>query len=268
MAIKIPEKRKSGQYNHQTVHTDQPAMFFDSVENSDLAPLLGNQAGLLAGVKTRDERYQLFITGKLEWGSTLKVNNPVMVSLNNLQPTETEATPKAMALIQYVGPVKGEKGIVFGVEIAVSDFIDMHLNLTDNVLLQDKHFLGQGTTDGTFQGERYFACRDGNGMFVSLDRLSEISTGYSAKHNSQPSHPAAQAGGKKEGKGREKPSRFKVDDRVVAFKEDGTPVRGTVKWVGPYTLQDEKKQQFSVPAVGIETVSRSFDYITYIPTIL
>lgn len=89
-------------------------------------------------------------------------------------------------------------------------------------------------------------------MFVSLDKLSEIACGPKlSQHHSQS---VVQAGGKKEGKGREKPRRFKINDRVMAFKGDGTPVRGTVRWMGPYT---ENKQLFAVAAVGIETVSRS-----------
>ena len=69
---------------------------------------------------------------------------------------------------------------------------------------------------------------------------------------------AAHEGGKKGSGSQEKHSRFKKGDRVVAFKHDGTPVGGTVRWVGPYSLVTKKKQLFSVAGVGIETVSRSF----------
>ena len=102
------------------MYSEQTATFHDSDDDSDLAPLLGNQALLLAGVPSKEERYKMFITpGKLEWGSSLKVNDPVLVSFKDSQAAETEATRKATALIQYVGPVKGEKGITFGVEIVV-----------------------------------------------------------------------------------------------------------------------------------------------------
>ena len=119
LAIKIDsEKQKSEQeaHNYRTVYTDQPAMFLD--DDMAVAPLLGNQAPLLAGVKSKEERYKLFIKqGRLEWGSSLKVNDPVLVSLNDSQ---AAVTGTATAVIQYVGPVKGEKGIMFGVEIVVS----------------------------------------------------------------------------------------------------------------------------------------------------
>ena len=124
LAIKTdPEKQKSEEepLNYRTVYTDQPAMFQDFDDDIAVAPLLGNQAPLLAGVKSKEERYKLFITkGRLEWGSSLKMNDPVLVSFKDSQAAETEATRKATAVIQYVGPVKGEKGIMFGVEIVVS----------------------------------------------------------------------------------------------------------------------------------------------------
>ena len=123
LATKFPEKSTAGQQQqmYQTVYSDQSATFYDSDEDCAVAPLLGNQALLLAGVKSREERYKLFITaGKLEWGSSLKLNDAVLVSLNHLQAADNDATLKTTAVIQYVGPIKGEKGIMFGVEIVVS----------------------------------------------------------------------------------------------------------------------------------------------------
>ena len=124
LAIRIPEKRrKSGQqpHNYQTVYSEPIATFH---ENSNLAPLLGNQALLLAGVPSKEERYKMFMTpGKLEWGSSLKVSDPVLVSFKDSKVTVTKVTPKATAVILYVGPVKREKGIVFGVEIVVSGLV-------------------------------------------------------------------------------------------------------------------------------------------------
>ena len=96
-------------------------------------------------------------------------------------------------------------------------------------------------------------------MFVSLDKLSQLPTGSHVPEASLRPHgqqPATRAR-KQEEKKREKNEayRFKVGDRVVAFKRDGTPVHGTVKWVGMYELLDQKKKPFSLAAVGIETVS-------------
>ena len=96
-------------------------------------------------------------------------------------------------------------------------------------------------------------------MFVSLDKLSQLPTGgYVPEvpprpHGQQPVTCAR----KREEKKREKNEayRLKVGDRAVAFKKDGTPIRGTVKWVGMYEVVDQKNKAFSLPAVGIETVS-------------
>ena len=101
-------------------------------------------------------------------------------------------------------------------------------------------------------------------MFVSLDKLSQLPTGGHVPeaspqpHGQQPA-PAAPAtrAGKQEEKKREKNKayRFKVGDRVVAFRMDGTPIHGTVKWVGMYEVLDKKNKPYNVAAVGIETVS-------------
>ena len=140
LAIRIPEKRKSGQqpHNYQTVYSEQTATFHDSDDYSDLIPLLENQALLLASVKSNQERYKLLIEGKLEWGSSLKVNDPVRVSLKDSKATTTKVTPKATAVILYIGPVKGEKGIVFGVEIVVSG-LGVLMNFTYNDWLCRSH---------------------------------------------------------------------------------------------------------------------------------
>lgn len=129
LAVNIPETfRKDGQlpHNYQTIFTKQEATFYDSDqyhEDSDVAPLLGGQHLLLAGVKSNEERYQTFISGKLEWGSNLKMNDAVEVSLNCTQAADTGSTLKATAVIRYVGPVKGLTGITFGLEIVVSFFV-------------------------------------------------------------------------------------------------------------------------------------------------
>ena len=127
LAIKIPEKpRKDGQpHNYQTVYTDQQATFYDDDENSAVAPFVDKQHRLLAGVKSNDARYQIFATGQLDWGSNLKINDPVQVSLRHRQATDTGGTTKSAAVIQYVGPVKGLQGITFGVELVVSWYCPM-----------------------------------------------------------------------------------------------------------------------------------------------
>ena len=141
--------------------------------------------------------------------------------------------------------------------------------------LQDPHYFGQGSTNGVFQDNQYFTCPEDNGLFVSMDRLSEDPSGPQIK-------PAAAAisaatppptghqhylprSAQKDGGRRQKalsdpeagsilpPSR-KEGDRVVFFKKDGTPVSGTVRWTTPYTYQEGNKW-FGFNAVWIETVS-------------
>lgn len=97
-------------------------------------------------------------------------------------------------------------------------------------------------------------------MFVSIDKLLELPVGgYLPEVPPRPhsQQPATQTAEKREEKKRRKNKayRFKVGDRVVAFKKDGTPIRGTAEWVGMYELLDHKNKPFSVAAVGIETVS-------------
>ena len=90
---------------------------------------------------------------------------------------------------------------------------------------------------------------------MSFDKLSELPAGGHVPeipHQSQQQHRDRRIGKRKK-KGKE--YRFKVQDRVVAFNKDGIAIHGTVRWVGLYSLQDEKKQPYSVAAVGIETVS-------------
>ena len=47
--------------------------------------------------------------------------------------------------------------------------------------MQEESFRGYGTTDGTFQGKRYFTCQDNCGFFVALDRLSPETEDKSTK---------------------------------------------------------------------------------------
>ena len=50
----------------------------------------------------------------------------------------------------------------------------------------------------------------------------------------------------------------KVGVRVVLFKKNGTPVRGTVRWTGKCTYESGKKggkKNHEFNALGVETVS-------------
>ena len=117
---------------------------------------------------------------------------------------------------------------------------------------QDPQYYGQGTTDGTFQSVRYFACHDGNGLFVSCDKLSEELT-HSGPHGVQHNAPHVDQQNKQTQP--KPPTRFKLGDRVVIFKKNGTSVHGTVRWAGEYGYYDNKMKYHSFAAVGIEAVS-------------
>ena len=50
----------------------------------------------------------------------------------------------------------------------------------------------------------------------------------------------------------------KVGDRVVLFKKNATPVRGSVRWTGKCTYESGKKRGKKIHefnALGVETVS-------------
>ena len=120
LAVKIPDAqrvtRRDGQeaHNYRTVYTDQEATFRGTIEASDVAPLSEMESLLLAGIKSKEDRYHTFIANKLDWGTKLKTDDLVQVSL-------TGATHKATAAICFVGPIKSLPGLTFGVKIVVCD---------------------------------------------------------------------------------------------------------------------------------------------------
>lgn len=112
---------------------------------------------------------------------------------------------------------------------------------------------------------RYFTCRDGNGLFVSFNKLSEDPTGVALTEPPPGGQRYTPHDGQQNGRRKPKPPpaaepstgpppRFKVGDRVVFFNKKGAGVHGTVRWTGMYSYQD-KKQNYNFAALGIETVS-------------
>ena len=274
----IPEEKQIPQADGRATHNYQ-IMYYSDIETKsmyrdhtitlfcdeeDVSPLSDYDHLLLAGIQNPETRYHIFITpNKLEWGAQLKVDDRVLVSIPDPIAAKSGTTRKTSAMIQYVGPVESLPGLTFGVEIL------------------DPHHYGQGTTDGTYQDERYFTCRDGNGLFVSLDKLSVDPTGGSPPGGQRHIPNDGWKNGRRKPKAppvavsrtglpsrfkaspvavfstglpsRFKapleavpstgpPSRFKVGDRVVIFNKKGAGVHGTVKWTGEYGYQDEKKK--------------------------
>ena len=117
----IPRSDGQRPHNYRTVTKDSPATFYDDDSEENLAPLSANDYAVLAAVNSPLARFQLFIQeGKLDWGTKLKVGDKVTVDIPVVgEAASTGATPRAMAEIRYVGPVKTLPGITFGVEIKV-----------------------------------------------------------------------------------------------------------------------------------------------------
>ena len=86
-------------------------------DGDDIAPLGAYEELLLEGIKSTTARYEVFISANmLDWGSNLKVGDAVYVGLPSQHPVPVQY---AAAVIRFVGGLKGETGIQFGVEITV-----------------------------------------------------------------------------------------------------------------------------------------------------
>ena len=84
-----------------------------------VAPMDSIEFQLMAGIKSREDRYEVFLSGDdhLEWGTRLKRGDHVMATLPSSNP---RFQTKVVAVIRYVGELPQERGIQFGVEIVVS----------------------------------------------------------------------------------------------------------------------------------------------------
>ena len=101
-------------YNYRVVGDD--IMMYCSEQ--DVAPLTLYDFNLLSGIKSPGARYDAFVSDVMDWGSTVKVNDIVYVSLPSQQAIET--TKRCRAVVRWIGLLPGEEGTKFGVEIFVS----------------------------------------------------------------------------------------------------------------------------------------------------
>ena len=87
----------------------------------DIAPMDPTEFSLLAGIKSREDRYKVFLSedDHVEWGTRLKRGDHVMATLPSSDPC---SQTRAIAAICYVGELPQEAGIQFGVEIVVSAY--------------------------------------------------------------------------------------------------------------------------------------------------
>ena len=110
--------RKGGQTPHNYYLKRELAVSL-YCKDDDVALLSEYEFWLLEGIKSQTTRYDVFISASnmLDWGSRLKPGDVVYVAI----PTQHAAPVHyAAAVIRYVGGLKTEPGIQFGVEITVS----------------------------------------------------------------------------------------------------------------------------------------------------
>ena len=105
--------RKDGQKPHNyQLKRDPTVLLYCKDDGEDIAPLDKYESLLLEAIKNPTTRYEVFSASNiLDWGSRLKLRDAVYVGLPTLH--------YAAAVIRYVGGLKTEPGIQFGVEITV-----------------------------------------------------------------------------------------------------------------------------------------------------
>ena len=84
------------------------------VEN--INPLEDEEAKLLLSFKTNGERYKHFTSSSLDFGKKLTIGSNVYVKVRSLG----GGTQEVRGVIRYKGPLPGELGTMFGVELLVS----------------------------------------------------------------------------------------------------------------------------------------------------
>ena len=100
-------------YNYRVNGRGEDIMMYCSEQ--DVAPITLNEFKLLLGIKSPVARYEAFVNDILDWGSKLKVNDTVYVSLPSQQ-----ITKRCRAVVRWIGRLPGEDGTRFGVELLVS----------------------------------------------------------------------------------------------------------------------------------------------------
>ena len=127
LLVPIPENEVTPRSDGQTPHNyrlkqDPTVTLF--CKEDDIAPLGKYEFLLLEGIKSHMACFDVF-SNQLDWGSKLKPGDAVYVAI----PTQ-HAVPVhyGEAIIRYVGALKTEPGIQFGVEITVRLVCDYMYN--------------------------------------------------------------------------------------------------------------------------------------------
>ena len=107
--------RKDGKPAHNYHVASDPGVTVFCTEE-DVAPLSGYEYHLLAAVKTKGGRYDVFQNDRLDWGSKLTHGTFVHATLPSKSPVPNQPV---VSKIHYVGALPNENGVQFGVEIMV-----------------------------------------------------------------------------------------------------------------------------------------------------
>ena len=112
MALSGSEARESVQYfnflvNYKKYSDPTLKLYCDP---KDVRQLSEKQFNLLLGVKHVTDRYQLLRT--LQWVESLDKGDPVAVTIPTIP-------APVKGVVQYIGPLPGEEGTKFGVELLV-----------------------------------------------------------------------------------------------------------------------------------------------------
>ena len=151
------------------------------------------------------------------------------------------------------------------------------------IYIQDPDHHGKGTSDGVFQNHPYFTCQNDCALFVSLEKLWSFepkSVGMQGELQSQQLASRQQSVNKQPtyadvtspSHGHKKPPpptypvssevdpprmRFRIDDHVVIFDRNNTPLHGTVRWIG---RKNQMGRDMGELHVGVEMVTRKANY--------
>ena len=254
-----------GDYYNYVLSRDSNILMF--CDGNDTAPLNPEEFLLLEAIKKPCDRITAF--RRLEWGVGLKIGSAVSVTVpgDNLS-----VDKRARATVHYRGTIGNSPGIHFGVEI-----MTVSLDLYNYVLMIIISISNQrtyrnsavGTTDGSFQGKRYFTCQDGCGLFLPLHLVYPTEEAFQSQSKItseslrsdkrlKPTYAhAATKGSSSQHSHIEEcavypPSPLhKIGERVAFYNKKGVKHYGVVDWTG----RETKTSKFPYVVIGIITVS-------------
>ena len=109
----VPRQDGKPAHNYRVYKNDVVTLFCSEQE---VAPLTNNEFHLLNAIKSPGARFEVFVNGVADWGSKLKLNDMVYVTLPSKQAIGNQ---RVRAAVRWIGVLPNEDGIKFGVEITV-----------------------------------------------------------------------------------------------------------------------------------------------------